>query len=247
MLKKLGIGIVVIVLIAVGVGWYLFSNLDSFVKSAIEKYGSEATQASVSVSSVKIALSTGEGSISGLKVGNPKGFSSATALGLESISVKIDTGTIRGNGPIVIKDIEVNQPHVTYEQGAGGNNLQAIQKNAMAYAGTGHSDSGPARKEIIDNLYVRDGQVTISAPALQGKQLTVPLPTIHLTNIGKNSGGATPAEIASQVMAAVSSEAAKVGTNALAQQVESAVTGAVQGGASGAGDIGGQLKGLFGK
>ncbi|TAL03770.1 MAG: hypothetical protein EPO08_03225 [Rhodospirillaceae bacterium] len=250
MLKKIGIGIGVIILIAAGAFWYLFSNLDSLIKAGIEKYGSAATQASVTVSGVKLSLSSGEGSITGLNVGNPKGFTTPNALALGAITVQLDTGSITGNGPIVVKEIVISQPQVTYEVGGGGSNLQTIQKNTKDFAGAGGStsnSSGSTRKEIIENLYVRDGQIGVSASALGGKTITVPLPTIHLTNIGKGNGGATPAEIADQVLGAISSEAAKVGANALAQQVEGAVGGALSGAAQGTQGVGGQLKGLFGQ
>jgi len=245
MLKKIGIGLGAIVIIIAAISWYVFSNLDSIVKAEIEKYGSAAAQAPVTVSSVKLSLGTGEGEISGLNVGNPNGYSSGSALALGSISVKLDTSSISGGGPIVVKEINVSQPQVNYEAGgAGGSNLQTLQKNAMAYVGPSTS---PARKEIIDELYVRDGKINVSAEVLKGKSFAVPLPTLHLTNIGKDSGGATPAQIAEKVLSAITSEASKVASSALAQQAESMVGGAISGATDSAGGIGGQLKGLMGK
>ena len=96
----------------------------------------------------------------------------------------------------------------------------------------------------IDDLTVQNGQATVNSPMLQGKTLTVPLPPLHLTGLGKG-GGATPAQISGEVMAALTSEAAQASANALAQQVQGLVGGAVSG--AGAGDIGSQVKGLFGK
>jgi len=264
MWKKIGIGVVVLILIVAGAAWYLLSNLDSIVKAAIEKYGSAATQASVTVDSVKITLTSGEGTLSGVTVGNPKGYNTPSAMKFGSVTVKLDTSSVTGNGPIIIKEIDIDQPQVTYEAGgSGGSNLQTIQSNAQAYAksmsGGGSpggqapaqpaSSSGgsPERKVIISDLYVRGGQVGVSATVLQGKSLNVPLPEIHLTNIGKSGGGATPAQVADQVLGAISDAAAKAGSSALAEQVKSAVSGAMQKGTSGAQDLGGQIKGLFGK
>src|SRR5208282_5195100 len=229
--------------IIAGVGYYLFSNLDSYIKAAIEKYGSQATQASVTLDKVVISISTGEGGLLGLSVGNPKGFATPHAITVGEITLKIDTGT--GSGPIVIKEIDINKPQVTYEVGnSGGSNLDAIQKNTQAYAGGGSnaptSGGGQERKLIINDLYVRDGQIGVSATALQGKALNAPLPTIHLTNIGKSSNGATAGEVANDVLGAIISEAAKTGSNQLMQSLGSSVTGGGQG-ATGA------LKGLFGK
>ena len=74
-MKKLLISLVVLTVIIVVGAYFLIGNLDNIVKAAIEKYGSEVTQTSVDVGGVKIGLSDGLGSISDLKVGNPKGFS----------------------------------------------------------------------------------------------------------------------------------------------------------------------------
>jgi uncharacterized membrane protein len=80
MLKKIAIGIVVLLVIIAGAVYFLLSNLDSIVKAAIEKYGTAATQATVKLDSVKISLTSGEGRLNGLSVGNPKGFATPQAL-----------------------------------------------------------------------------------------------------------------------------------------------------------------------
>ena len=80
MIKKILIGVVVLLVIVAAAIYFLFSNLDSIVKAMIEKYGTEAAQSDVRVDSVKISLTTGEASLGGLSVANPKGFSSAKAL-----------------------------------------------------------------------------------------------------------------------------------------------------------------------
>jgi len=246
MWKKIGIGVVVLLIIIAGVGYYLFSNLDSYIKEAIEKYGSQATQASVTLDSVIVSITTGEGGLVGLSVGNPKGFATPHAITVGAITLKIDTSTVTGSGPIVIKEIDIDKPQVTYEIGnTGGSNLDAIQKNTEAFAGSSGGNSAPTagggqeRKLIINDLYVRDGQIGVSATVLQGKAVNAPLPTIHLTDIGKNSNGATAAQVANQVLGAITSEAAKVGSSALTSSLTSGVTGAGS-------NATGELKGLLG-
>jgi hypothetical protein len=242
MAKKVGFALVIVIVFAAFGVWLVSSNLDSFVKAAIEKYASAATQTKVSVSGVKITLSAGEATISGLTVGNPSGYA-GDAFKLGNITMALDTSSVSGTGPVVITKIDVSEPQVTYELGAGGSNLQVIENNAKAYAasvgGSGSaSPSGNGRKITINDLTIQNGQIKLSAPLLQGKTVTVPLPPIHLTGLGKN-GGTTPAEIAGQIMAAITSEAARAGASALTQQVQGLV-----GGASG---VGSQIKGLFGK
>ncbi|HQT46029.1 MAG: hypothetical protein B7X08_00120 [Acidocella sp. 20-63-7] len=246
MWKKIGIGFVVLLLLIAGAVWYLFSDLDSLVKTAIEKYGSAATRATVSVEKVDLSITSGAGTISGLDIGNPPGFSTAHALILGAIAVQLDTGSLAGSGPIVIKSINITRPQVTFELTGGlgpagistNSNLKAIQYNVQSYAGSGASSAAaqggkPTRKEVINDLTVTGGQITIVAPQLtaqfaaqlKGKTLIVPLPPIHLTGIGQNSGGATAAQITNQVLGAITREATQVGTAALVAQLKGSAGG----------------------
>ncbi len=257
MWKKIGIGLLLLLAIIAGGIWYLLSNLDSLVKTAIETYGSAATQTSVTVGRVKLSLTSGSGTVSGLGIGNPQGFTSPQALGVGAIAVQLDTSSLTGNGPIVVKTINIAQPRINYEITGGvsltgvstSSNLQIIQKNVQTYAGGQASappGGPPARKEIITNLYVTGGQVTlIAATILHGKKVTVPLPPLHLTNIGRASGGATPAQIASQVISAIIGQAAQTGATALTQQIKATAGGALPGSTMPS-NVSGTLKGILG-
>jgi len=268
MAKKIAIGVVVLLVVVGIAAYFLFSNLPGLIKAAIEKYGTAATQAEVTLDKVDLSLTTGEGDLIDLKVGNPKGFATPGAMSVGKVAIKVDTSSVTGNGPIVIHEIDIEKPSVTYERTDSGSNIDTIQQNAAAYAGGGSGGSQPApaatsgdsgssgRKVIIENLYVRDGEIGISHSLLKGKVLSAPLPTIHLTNIGKNSGGATPAQVADQVLGAIGSEASKVSVAALEKNLGSLkgvvgdqVKGVIPGGGGGGtgGGIGGAAKSLFGK
>jgi len=219
MLKKILIGVVALVIIAGAGMYFLYSNLGSIIKAAIEKYGSEATQATVSVDSVTLSPTDGAGSIGRLVIGNPPGFTTPRSFDMGELKLAVDVRTLTSN-PVTIKDITIVAPQVMYERGQKGGNLEAIRDNVQKYAGTpagskpppseGSSSAPtkseqPEKKVIIENLYVRDAKVTITAPglpALGTRTLETTLPTIHLKDIGKDKGGATPAEVAQQVLGA---------------------------------------------
>lgn len=195
MIKKILIGVVVLLVIAAGGAYYLYSNLGGLIKTAMETYGSEATQTQVKVSNVKLSVTSGEGAISGITIGNPKGYSAANAFALGVVSMKVDVASVTKN-PVVIKEIVIDKPQLAYEMSAdGSSNLQAIQKNVNAYAakmGGGASAQKPAagskepeRKLIIENLYVRNGQIAASHAVLKDQKISTPLPTIHLTNMAR--------------------------------------------------------------
>ncbi len=242
MWKKIAAGILLLLILIAGAGYYLFANLDSYIKAAIEKYGSQATQTAVTVGSVSLSLSSGSGGISGLSVANPAGYSAPAAISLGSIALQLDTGTLAGNGPITVESVVISQPQITYEvKGLGqGSNLQTIQRNVQGYAGSDAAQApapngAPARKEIIRDLTITGGQVTVLAPTL-GKTLVEPLPPIHLTDLG-GADGATPAQIGAQVLNIIADKAAVAGATALTKQL---------GGGAVPAQAGGLLHGLFG-
>jgi hypothetical protein len=278
MAKKIIVAVVILIVVLIGAVYFLYSNLGPILKAAIEKYGSDATQSQVKVGSVSLSAWSGKGTISDLVVDNPKGFTAPHAFELGAVSIAIDTSTLTHN-PIVVDEVTIAAPHVTYEQGPNGGNLQKLQQNVTHYAGgtasassptaqapgphptatqpTGPrpaaSSSGPApteRKLIIDKLDVTGGEVTVAASMLQGRTLTTSLPPIHLTDIGKKEGGATPAQVAELVISAISQQAAQAGAAELqkslgngggaAQQKIQKLQQSVPG-------VGTQLKGLLGK
>jgi hypothetical protein len=235
MKKWLYIGGGVVVLgVAALVAVLVFSG--SILKTIIEDTGTKATQTKVTLDDVSLSPMSGEGSLKGLVVGNPAGFKSAQAFKLDLVSLKVDTSTIT-NDVIVVKEVVIAGPDVTYELGdTGDDNIRVIQKNTQAFAGGGKAGggapagkpapspeqaakSGKEKKVVIENLYVRGGKVAVTAAALGGKPLGTALPDIHLTNIGKSSGGATGAEVAEQVIGAIAKSAqsavSKIGADQL--------------------------------
>lgn len=246
---KIGIGIVAALVVVVAAAVvFLFASLDSLVETAIEDVGSEATQASVRLDEAEISPTSGAGALRGLTVGNPKGFETDMAFALGEVSIKLDIGTVTED-TIVIKEIVIAGPQVTYEIGPNGTNIDAIKKNVKAFAGDekqaakkqGGDDDGP--NIVIENLYIRGGKVNVSASVLGGKKLGAPLPDLHLKDIGKKKGGASPGEVIEQVLSAVSSS---IGKSIATLNLDS-VLGAVEGGAKGAlGAVGDGTKSLGG-
>jgi len=239
MLKKILIGIVtLVVLLAIGLV-FLGSNIDSIVKNAVEKYGSAATQTEVKLSSVSISATSGEGSIKNFVMGNPEGFSTESAFKLGLVVIKLDKKTIMGTGPIVINEVLIEAPEVTYEVAARGEtNLQKIQNNVTAFANTmtggalpneaaktkgtekASADSKESRKIIIKSLIVRNGKINLSHELLKGDNaVTADLPLIQLSNLGANQGGVSPALIARDILDRVTSAAISAGQRTLVKQL----------------------------
>lgn len=208
MKKKVLIGIgILVVIIVIGV-FFIYSSLDSIIEKAIEKYGSEITQTTVSLDGVKISPTSGQGALMGLQVGNPKGFSSDYAFKIGTIKINLDVKSITKD-PIIIKEILIDKPSAIYELSAKGNNFDAISKNVQAYGGGNDGAEKTAKKKdgkegpklVIEKLRINNGEVNVSAAALKGKKITTKLPDILLKDIGKDKGGATPGEVVEKIMA----------------------------------------------
>ena len=246
-----GIGVVAVIGIAV----FVFSSLDSLVKAAVEKFGSQATGARVTLNAVKISPAAGKGTISGLTLGNPKGFATGYAVKVGRADIIIDMKTLTKK-TVVIKEIRITSPDVIFEQGTEGSNFDAIRKNVENYIGGTGGKSGEksgGKKLIIENFIITNGTVNVSAAILGGRKVTAALPDIHLRDIGRQENGASPGAVAEKIIAAIGGGAG----NAVAElglgigkgigEAAKAVTGIAGKGAGGAAGIVGEgLKGAVG-
>ncbi len=205
----------VFVLLIAGSVIYVLTNIDSIVKAAIEKYGSQATKTEVSVSSVSVRLSSGAASISGLAVSNPPGFSTPDIFSLKDISTRIAVKSVTKT-PIVIEDIRISGPEVFYEMNSSGaNNLDALKKNMASpeppKKEPGRKKGQKKEKEVrlfIRKLVFENGRVEVRVASLGNKPVIVVLPRIELNDIGRN-GGATPTQVAQTVLTALAEETAR--------------------------------------
>lgn len=219
--SKIIVILAIIIAIVLGGLYYLISNIDSIVKAGIEKYGSMATGTDVRVASVKIRLRAGEGSIGGLSIGNPSGYSGREAFSLKDITIAIDTGSITKN-PIVIKKISVLAPNVSYEVNESGKaNINEIKANLESYQGSKPAKEEKAesgKKILIRDLVIDEAQVNVKVAALpEEESMSAKVPRIQLTNVG-GKGGATPEEIALQVLRPLVNQAVQAAARAGAEK-----------------------------
>ncbi|TXH90203.1 MAG: hypothetical protein E6Q78_04445 [Rhodoferax sp.] len=206
-MKKMLLVLVALLLVAVGVGvFWLRGNLDNLVAQAIRDYGSAMTQTQVQVDKVKIQTTDGHGELLGLFIGNPKGFKTPHALKAERVELEVDVATLASD-VIVIKKVAILAPDVVYEKGEAMTNFDALQKNIAQYLGPQKPKPGEKEKKfIVQDFVVRDAKAQASAAFMDGKTVTVPLPDIHLRDLGKAKGGATAGELAAEMTAAVKAQ-----------------------------------------
>jgi len=82
------------------------------------------------------------------------------------------------------------------------NNVKKSARMTDKPAGEKPEKQGEGKKLLIRNLIVKEGKVNLSVAMLGAeKSLSAALPDIHMTDLGKEKGGASPAEIFEKVLA----------------------------------------------
>lgn len=214
MKKLLLIGAAAVVLV-VGILVYVLLNVDSIVEMGVNEFGPKVTQTEVHLDNADIGLFSGSGALNGLRVGNPvnRGFKPRDLLAVGTISVQLDRDSLLSD-TIIIHEIVIDAPAIVYETQGKMDNFEALLKNIQESTGgskaeaSGESEpageqpaeSKPSKKLIIENVYVRNGQVTADITGLPGEGLSLDLPEIHIADIGKESGGTTPAKAAAKLV-----------------------------------------------
>ncbi len=200
------LALVIITLIVLGV------CLNHIVKTAVQTYGPKLTGTTVSLDSVNLSLLTGSARVKGLAVGNPEGFKSPQAISAGIIAVGLNPLSVFSK-KVVIRSIRLESPQITFEGGLGGNNLGQILDNVSSSgqsSGTLSTNAATApkseKKYEVDDLIVTNAKVQVF---INGIGMTtpevIPLPPIHLTDLGTDDEGITAADLTSQVLSAISS------------------------------------------
>ena len=142
----------------------------------------------------------------------------------------------------MIKRIYVNAPDITYEVGLGKSNIGRILEQTEGPAEPEKSREAGGKKVVIEDFLIENGRIRISATLAMGLAAPIPLPTIHLTDIGKEKQGASPLEVIKQVLGAIVGSVTKVVTGTVglvgdgAKAVGGVAVGAVEGTAEVVGD-----------
>jgi uncharacterized protein involved in outer membrane biogenesis len=215
-------------------------SLGTILQKGVERIGPGATQVDVKLKSAQVWLLACRVELSEFVLGNPPGYKTPTALEVGKVAVRFEPGSLFSD-KLVIDSIMVKGPVLTWEGGLKENNLQKIEKNLDDYIGTSStapdtkappsSPAKPERKLQVNDLEIAGAQLRIDTILNHGNPLVVPIPDIHLTNLGTGPEGITPVEVAQRALHAVLAGATEeVVKNAgqLEKQAASDATGLVK-------------------
>jgi uncharacterized protein involved in outer membrane biogenesis len=238
-----GIGMVVLIVVAVIVVALL---LDGIVKEGVETFGPKITGVSINLDSVHIGLFTGSARVKGLVVGNPEGYNAPNAVSVGLAEVGVNPLSVLSD-KIVVRSIHVIAPEIIFEGNplSGNNNFSKILDNLNTAAKSSGAPSTnetatavgkPARKLEVDDFLISDAKVHFNG-------LTLPLPPVHLADLGAGTDGITATDLSKRVFSEL--------TGAVIKAVASSATDIGKGAEKGVGEGVDKIKtgigGLFGK
>ena len=203
--------------------------LGSIVTKGVNRVAPTVTKVETKLDGASISLLSGKGELKGLFLGNPEGFKTASAIKVGSVSLALKASSILTD-KIVVQSIQVIAPEITFEGSLSGNNLSKILEHIQlaAAALTGPTDSskqspaGGGKKIQVEDFAITGGKINLSMTILGGKSLTVPLPDIHLQNLGTDASGITPAELAEKIFKEITSSSTKAAADAVANLAKGA-------------------------
>jgi uncharacterized protein involved in outer membrane biogenesis len=231
------------------------SNLGPIIKNAVNTYGPRMTKTEVRLGNVSISIFSGQAKLKDFYLGNPKGFKSPHAMNVRSIYMDVEEGSLIED-TIIIDKIEVVRPEITYEKKRGTDNLKTILNNLTRTAATDKPPKKQSGKEsggkkiLIRNFILRDGKVNLTMSMLAGKSISAKLPDIYLKDLGKDKGGALPADAFKEVFASLYKNITSPAvTNTLNQELKAQgldIGGVGDGAKKELKTVTGKVKGLFG-
>ncbi|MBL7032075.1 MAG: AsmA family protein [Nitrospira sp.] len=205
-IKGVIIGIPVIIVAVLVVFYFSFNSI---VKNGVEAIGPKVLGADVVLEQVNISLLSGKGQLKGIMVGNPEGFQTESAFKLGEVKVAVDVFSVLSN-KIVIDEIVIDSPEITYETSGGKNNIEALLENINDFVGTSKDSTAESKENAsqesgkkvqINDFILSNAKVNLSATLLQGKKITVPMADIHLEDIGKDDEGASMSDAFKEIFA----------------------------------------------
>lgn len=203
LLKVLVVLFLLGVIAVVAIGFFL----GPIVKKAVNTVGPKITGTRVELDAAKISPLTGGGTLAGLFVGNPEGWTGDKAFYLGEVRASVRPGSLLG--VVEVNEVFIDAPEFVYERRLlGGSNIDAllaqIEKNTGGGATTPTAEpgepaqpAGEAKKFIVRSFTLQNAKATLIGV---GQEVTVTLPTITLTDLGVREGGISADQVATAVL-----------------------------------------------
>ena len=240
--RKLGVALILLV---VALLIFVQFGLGFAIRNGAKAAGPAAIGTPISIGSTHFRPLSGIVELGGLVVGAPEGFK-ANVFEMDSFRVVFEPKSLLSD-TILIKEIVIADPVVSYELSGLNHNIGAILKKLEGAGDKAdkpeeEADGKPGKKVVIERFVFKGAKIRIASTALGGKGAVIPMPAIELHDIGKKSGGATSLEVLAEVLGSVAQGvlgAVKDAAFALGGMAVESI-GAIGGAALGAADAAGK-------
>ncbi|MBI5770086.1 MAG: hypothetical protein HZA93_20085 [Verrucomicrobia bacterium] len=195
--------------------------LGNAVTAGVNGFAPKLTQTKVTLAGATISPLTGSGTLKGLVVGNPPGWSDGNICSLGKIHLSVQPFSVLGDH-IVVNEIDIEAPEFNYETKLVSSNVADLLKNIEAAMGgkkegapqAATKDGKPIKFEV-KKFRLRNGKVRLGVGAAAG--MTLPMPDIELTDLGTKEGGITPDQLVFAVMKNVTGSIVSATTKAVGE------------------------------
>lgn len=196
-------------------------SLNALVKNVIETMGQKMLGVPVTLDDVDISLLSGTAMRAGLTrliIKNPEGYETAYAASLPNVRVEVARNSVLTD-TIIIEEVLIVEPAITFEWSLEGSNLSKIQENVKRNTRSGHDDNGKEKDQKheegedhdktvhIKKVTVKNAIINVSLIGGQNEVIQLPLSDFELRDIGKPSGGTTFSKASAVIFDAILSRA----------------------------------------
>src|SRR5688500_15514367 len=219
------IALVVLALVVIG-ALAVYFNLNRIVRRTVEVQATDSLTLQTKVGGARLALFGGALTLDDLTIASPEGYNAPHMLVLDSGSVDVSYGELRGD-PVRIDSLTLHKPRLVIEQSNGKFNFQVLSERGSQTPQDSGSPSDGERQEgelirvIVEKLKIENAAVVLR-PGLPGldQEIVVDVPTIELTDVGTANGSKNGAAIKDVVMEVIAALAAKSGNANIPEQLQ---------------------------
>ena len=198
-------GLLLIAAIVAVIAVYFF--MGSMIRSGMETFTPRVTGVPLLVGEVDVSLREGRIDLHNVVLQNPDGYQSESAFQVGLVRLDIQPKSLFSD-TIIIEEITVQAPEVTYERKLTSSNIGEIKANIERFSDDGGKTAeepaaeGGGKAVQIDQLRVEKGSINLLIPALD-KSAKLSLPLIAMNNIGGSDGKQSVPEALSEIFATV--------------------------------------------
>lgn len=195
------------------------------IKNAVNKTAPIALGVPVSIGDAQLYPVRGILKLSDLVIGNPEGFKTESLFKMKELYFHFNVPSFFTK-KVIIHEISIIGPEITYEATMNGSNVGVLQKNLEGDKEKNGDkpekketpepeDKKPGKKIIIEKFIMNEGRINLSVPGMMGTAMPILLPKIEMKDIGKenNQDGASRKEIRKTIFDAIFSSVIKVATS----------------------------------